>query len=99
VLGNKVIVEQSFVSCRNILGLAKTYTPALLEEASEKICATPAVPSYTAVKNTILSIKAESGHAKSKAAAKPSASENLIDRAEGAGHVHGADAYRRTGGR
>ena len=33
VMGSRPIVEQSFVSCRNILGLSKTYTPALLERA------------------------------------------------------------------
>jgi transposase len=99
VLGNKVIVEQSFVSCRNILGLAKRYTPVLLEEACSKITATPAIPSYTAVKNTVLSLKAENGHARSAVLAKACPSEDLVDRAKGAGHVHGANAYSRGGDR
>ena len=30
VLASRAIVEQSFVSCRDILGLSKTYAPALL---------------------------------------------------------------------
>ena len=33
VMAGRTIVEQSFVPCRNILGLSKTYTPELLERA------------------------------------------------------------------
>ena len=90
VLSSSPIVEQAFVPCRNILGLAKRYTPALLEKACERIVATPAKPSYTALKNTIISIKAEGEH-KSGLTQK----QMYIDRAQNAGHVHGADAYRR----
>lgn len=97
VLKSKTIVEQTFVSARNILGLAKAYTPALLEQAAGRICATPAVPSYTAMKNMILSIKAEGEHAKNRGTASSLVQERLFDHAEGAGHVHGADAYRRRG--
>jgi len=97
VMRHKVIVEQSFVSCRNILGLAKRYTPELLEQASKRFCETPAVPSYTALKNTILSIKAEREHAKSKTHVKAPVTLELFDRAKEAGHVHGAEAYKRKG--
>ena len=33
VMAGRTIVERSFVPCRNILGLSKTYTPELLERA------------------------------------------------------------------
>jgi transposase len=96
-LASRVIVEQSFVSCRNMLGLAKKYGPALLERACERIIATPAHPSYTALKNIILSISAEEKYADGNTAARSTPSENLIDRAQGAGRVQGADVYRRDG--
>jgi hypothetical protein len=70
-LDSKAIIEQSFVACRNILGLAKRYSPELLEQAAKRIIATPAVPSYTAVKNTILAIRAEEAHTKAISSTVP----------------------------
>ena len=100
VLASRAIVEQSFVSCRNILGLSKTYTPALLERACAKMNAASALPSYTGLKNAILAMKAADAEARanggSVAPAKP---EELVDRAKSAGRLRGADAYRRDGGR
>ena len=44
VMESRSIVEQSFVSCRNMLGLSKTYAPALLERACAKMIASSALP-------------------------------------------------------
>lgn len=94
VIASRPIVEQSFVACRNLLGLSKAYAPGALELACSKIIATPAVPSYTAVKNIILAEKAKSTTSRSCPVENPC---TLIDRARDAGLVNGADAYRRGG--
>lgn len=98
VLASRSIVEQSFVSCRNILGLSKTYTPALLERACAKMNAASALPSYTGLKNAILAMKA--ADAEARANGKPvsqAAQGGLVDRAKSAGRLRGADAYKRGG--
>ena len=59
VLDSRAVMEQAFVPCRNILGLSKRYTPQLLEAACAQVNALGALPSYTGVKNTVLSIKAD----------------------------------------
>lgn len=98
VMGSRSIVEQSFVSCRNILGLSKTYAPELLERACAKMNATGALPSYTGLKNAILAIKASDAEvrANGKAVSQP-APGVLVDRAKSAGRLRGADAYKRGG--
>ena len=63
VLASRIIVEQAFVACRNILGLSKAHSPELLERACEQANATGALPSYTGVKNRILSIRASDAEA------------------------------------
>ena len=91
-------VEQSFVSCRNILGLSKTYAPALLERACAKLNAASALPSYTGLKNAILAIK--SSDAEERAKGRPvgaAGSGELVSRAKSAGRLRGADAYKRGG--
>ena len=100
VMGSRAIVEQSFVSCRNILGLSKTYTAELLERACAKMNATGALPSYTGLKNAILAMKA--ADAEARANGKPPRRDDaggLVDRAKSAGRLRGADAYKRGGGR
>lgn len=100
VMGSRSIVEQSFVSCRNILGLSKTYTPALLERACAKMNAASALPSYTGLKNAILAMRAADAEARANGKAVPgTGSPELMDRAKSAGRLRGADAYRRDGGR
>ena len=100
VMGSRPIVEQSFVSCRNILGLSKTYKPALLERACEKMNATGALPSYTGLKNAILAMKAADAEARESGGAAPrSSSGEVVDRAKSAGRLRGADAYKRGGDR
>ena len=84
------IVEQSFVACRNVLGLSKTYSPALLEGACARLNATGTVATYAAVKAAMLAVREEG--------AAPPARLEAADRTEGHGRVRGADAYRRKGG-
>ena len=100
VMGSRGIVEQSFVSCRNILGLSKTYKPALLERACAKMNAVGALPSYTGLKNAILAMKAADAEARANGAPAPhDGPAGLVDRAKSAGRLRGADAYRRDGDR
>lgn len=100
VLASRVMVEQAFVACRNILGLSKAYSPELLERACEQANATGALPSYTGVKNRIPSVRASDAEARALGSAVPPAGAGgtLVDRAEAAGRTRGADAYRRGGG-
>lgn len=99
MMDSRPVVQQSFVACRNVLGLSKSYAPDLLERACESIVAAEcAVPSYAAVKNRIQAIKAVDAKAKAadNAAAVPVGDGwEVVDRAKGAGRVQGADAWRR----
>ena len=94
----KSIVQQPFVACRNVLGLSKAYAPDLLERARASIVAAEcAVPSYAAVKNKILAIKAADAKANGNSI-KASSSDgycSVVDRAKNAGRVQGANAWRR----
>ena len=97
-MASRVIVEQSFVACRNILGLSKTYAPELLERACAKMNAASALPSYTGLKNAILAIKSADAEARAKGLPVEAAgADGLIDRAKSAGRLRGADAYKRGG--
>lgn len=98
MLASRVIVQQAFVGCTNVLGLSKPHGADLLERACARIVAVEgAVPSYTAVKNAIAAIKAAEAEARAKGAAPASGPDDgeLVDRAKGAGRVSGADAWRR----
>ena len=101
LLASRAIVEQSFVACRNVLGLSKAYSPELLERACAQVNAVGAVPSYTGCKDRILAIRAADAQARSEGSA-PARLEGgageLVDRAKSAGRTRGADAYRRGGG-
>ena len=97
VMAGRTIVERSFVPCRNILGLSKTYTPELLERACGRLNEPGALPSYTAVRNAILAIKAADRAAVPTHATPPPGGGPLEDRAKNAGRLRGADAYRRGG--
>ena len=97
---SRVIVEQSFVSCRNILGLSKTHAPALPGRACAGTSAASAPPGYAGVKNTILAIRAadaELGAAGRRT--QPAEPGELAGRARSAGRPRGADAYKRGGDR
>ena len=98
LLASRPVVEQAFVPARNILGLSKSYSPQLLERACARANALGAVPSYTALKNAILAIRAADADARaSGCAAGPDGAGELVDRAKSAGRLRGADAYKRGG--
>lgn len=100
VMESRVIVEQSFVSCRNILGLSKTHAPALLERACAGTSAASALPSHAGVKSTILAIRAaDAGLGAAGRRTQPAEPGELVDRARSAGRLRGADAYKRGGDR
>ena len=98
LLDSRPVVEQAFVPARNILGLSKSYSPQLLERACARSNALGAVPSYTALKNAILAIRAADadGRASGRTPGAPGG-DGLVDRAKAAGRLRGADAYRRGG--
>ncbi|WP_455135985.1 Mu transposase domain-containing protein [Thermophilibacter sp.] len=98
LLASRPVVEQAFVPARNILGLSKAYSPGLLERACARSNALGAVPSYTALKNAILAIRATDAGA--RASGRPSGADGgPVDRAKSAGRLRDADAYRRGGDR
>jgi len=98
LMASKPVVEQSFVTCRNILGLSKRYSPELLERACARMNELQVVPSYTACKNAVLAIRSADAEARaSERGAGLSDMDALVDRAKSAGRVRGADAYRRGG--
>lgn len=87
------IVQQSFVACRNILGLAKTYTPEQLERACASYNEVDLYPTYTGLKNLILSQRNQDaldsvGRSAGGSDSKPTAGAGTATR--------GADAYRRA---
>jgi hypothetical protein len=59
VLKSRTIEQQSYRSCRGLLGLAKTYGRDTLEQACAKALSLTNYPSYKTVKNIIPSIKAK----------------------------------------
>jgi transposase len=91
VLESRPIVEQAFVSCSNILNLAKKGRAALLERASEKVAAEGMCASYTLMKNTMEGIRAKDGLFRED--------EYLTDTGEGSsddiGRTRGSDYYLR----
>lgn len=98
LLASRPVVEQAFVPARNILGLSKSYSPELLERACARSNALGAVPSYTALKNAILAIRAADAEARASGR-PPEADGGPVDRAKSAGRLRGDDAYRRGGDR
>lgn len=99
VMDSRPIVEQSFVSCRNMLGLSKTYTSALLERACQKLNAIDSLASYTALKNIILAMKQEAKPQSEQLGADAESFEVVVDNAKSAGRLRGANAYKRGGDR
>ena len=97
LLAGHAIVEQSFVKCRNILGLSKTYSPELLERACGRCNELQATPSYTGLKNSILAIRASDARSRPNGRAPSAGRTDVVDHAKGAGRTNGADAYRRDG--
>lgn len=92
VLASKPIIEQGFVPCANILGLARNNREELLEAACTKLSETGASLSslsYTRVKNTLEAIVA------SLKAQPPIPVNDTLDPAPEVGRTRGADYYRR----
>lgn len=95
LLASRAVVEQSFVPCRNVLGLSKQYGSQALERACAAANASGCLPSYTGLKNAILAARQAGG----QAGAAPSAPAPApVDNAGHAGLTRGADAYRRERG-
>jgi transposase len=88
VLASRAIVEQAFVPCLNILGLAKRGRRALLESACAEIAARGAYPTYSLVKNTMAAIKTR-GEMLPRPDATPK-DDHLGD----VGRIRGAGYYR-----
>ena len=96
VLSEKVIVEQAFVPCMNILGLARNGRRELLEKACESIAAKKQAPTYSLVKNTMEAIKAK--QKLGDASACPSTCGQDGFRLRDEGRVRGSDYYRSKKG-
>lgn len=94
VLASRVIVEQSFTNCQNILGLAKTYGRKALEQACLKVCKEClAVPTYTLIKGEIVSARRRSEETSLVHIENPAG-----DKMKGKGRARGAEHYRIKGG-
>jgi transposase len=96
VLTSRVIVEQAFVPCQNILGLAKPYGRALLGQGCKEVVSDGlALPTYTAVKNAIIRIRRDG------AAQSPPVDigKTKPDRLGPGGRTRGAEHYRHEGDR
>lgn len=93
VLASRKVVEQAFVPCMNILGLAKRGRAGLLEDACgelvERGCETP---TYSLVKNTMAAIKTKKNAMRSSTPEEPHE-----DTLGSAGCVRGSRYYRMEG--
>lgn len=93
ILASKVIIEQAFVTCSNILGLAKKGRSEYLERACRQISENSAnsAVSYTMVKNLMEAI------AKTAQIMKDEYIEDIAsnEAVAGIGRTRGADYYRR----
>lgn len=90
VLGSRNIVEQAFVPCQNILGLAKRYGRKQVEASCKQLCEDPyTLPTYTAVKE--LCIK---DRRKQSEQSKVKVQDLAGDRLKNKGRTRGAEHYR-----
>jgi hypothetical protein len=90
ILSSKIIVEQAFVPCMNVLGLAKRGKRELLEQACGEISVAEMTPTYSLVKNTMEAIKTKQRLARTSYEDRGQSSDKLGD----VGHVRGSDYYR-----
>jgi len=91
VLDSKVIVEQAYVPCINILNLAKGSRRELLEAACKEVMSRGAYPTYTLIKNTMAALKGARRIELEEGTDQP---DDLGD----AGKTRGAAYYRMSGG-
>lgn len=89
VLSVKVIVEQAFVPCMNILGLARNGRRDLLEKACGFVVESGQIPTYSLVKNTMEAIKSK----QRLAAVMPDVQNAGFDNLGTAGRVRGSEYY------
>jgi len=92
VLSGKAIVEQAFVPCMNILGLARGGRRELLEKACESVAAMEQIPTYSLVKNTMEAVRAR--QRLSGAGGGHGQERQDGDRLREEGRVRGSDYYR-----
>jgi transposase len=93
VIASRVIVEQAFVPCMNILNLAKRGRRGLLEQACKEIAEHNLSCTYSAVKNTMEAIKAKKNRPAGTTGIKA-----VEDKLGSAGLVRGAEYYKSIGG-
>jgi hypothetical protein len=91
VIASKVIVEQAFLPCMNILGLAKHGRRELLEAACADVAEHGLACTYSAVKNTMEAIR-------SKKRRNTVGSDVPADNLGQAGCVRGPEYYGNLGG-
>lgn len=94
VLASKVVVEQAFVPCMNILGLARKGKKDLLEAACQEIEAREGIPTYSSVKNTMAAIMTAR---KLVPVTEASAQDASPDTLGGVGMTRGAGYYSLGG--
>jgi transposase len=94
VMASRPIIEQTFVTCANILGLAKRGRGDLLEAACRRMLEAGGPVSWTRAKNTMAAIQASGGPC--PAAGGPQGA--TADAAPGIGRVRSSEYYRRERG-
>jgi len=94
IMASKHIIEQTFVTCANVLGLAKQGRRDLLEAASHKMLEQGGPVSWTRAKNTMAAIKS-SGKSYSTFANQK---DEISDSAPDIGRTRPSEYYRREKG-
>jgi transposase len=91
MLSGRKIVEQAFVPCMNVLGLAKKGRRDLLEEACASVADVDQIPTYTLIKNAMEAIKTKK---RFSSISTTDISEDKVDDLGDTGCVRGSDYYR-----
>ena len=91
IMASKPIIEQTFVTCANVLGLAKRGKKDLLEAASRRMLQSGGPVSWTRAKNTMAAIQF-SGDLLPHVSSPQS---EIVDRAPDIGRTRPSDYYRR----
>jgi transposase len=94
VMASRPIIEQTFVTCANILGLARKGRSELLEAACHRMLEIGGPVNWTRAKNTMAAIQA-SGGPYSVAA---NSQDAMTDTAQDIGRIRPSDYYRRERG-
>lgn len=92
------VAERASAPARNMPGPSETCSPGPLGRARARPSALGAVPGCTAPKDAMPAIGAAGAEARAPGR-PPEADGGPVDRAESAGRLRGADAYRRGGDR